>query len=252
MSNRENQQKMTPERLARWRKDVLARLDVLRTKARLACQYLEAHGRDELHDKADIVNAWIAIKERFPEDFEPPRMFDLNRHLSFAMPHDFGDIETLDIPAIEDAVNRYGRDGQEFIDHELEKLDNDIEVWELLHPQIRDACLESLQAGRYKDAGRAAMELLMDEIRRRSGRTDDGDSLIRNAVGVSNAIGFSDNGDGNEKNMTEGLKLVLQGLDKGVRNPLSHGHEGFARLETYQILITCSFLLGRMQSNDSD
>jgi uncharacterized protein (TIGR02391 family) len=163
------------------------------------------------------------------------------------MPQDFSDIETADAPAIERAIQRYGRHGNEFIEHELADLDIHLEAWELLHPQIRDYCMTQFESGFYRDAARAAVELLMDEIRRVTGRQDDGDALIRSAVGVGRKNGFSGNEDDNQKSVTEGLKLVLQGLYKGVRNPTSHGYDGFPRLETFQILTLCSFLLGRLQ-----
>jgi uncharacterized protein (TIGR02391 family) len=238
---------MTPEQLKRWRKEILARLDILKSMARQAQQYLEANNLNELKDTGSIRDAWLRVRERLPEDLKPPRVTDLNRHLGFAMPHDFCDIETLDIPAIEAAIERYGRHGDEFIEYELTTLNVDLETWELLHPQIRDACMAQYENGLYRDAARAAVELLLDEVRRCTGRQDDGDALIRGAVGVARQIGFSTNADDNEKSITEGLKLVLQGLYKGVRNPASHGYNGFLRLETFQILTLCSFLLSRMQ-----
>ena len=238
---------MNPEQLTRWGKDILARLDVLKTKARQAQQYLEANGLRELNDKEDIEEAWLRVQERFPVDLKPLRAGDLDRHLGFAMPHDFSDIEQLDIPAIEGAIKRYGRRGNEFIEHELAALDAEFEAWELLHPQVRDACMTQYDNRLYRDAARAAVELLMDEIRRFTGRQDDGDALIRGAVGVTRQIAFSANEDDNQKSITEGLKLVLQGLYKRIRNPASHGYDGFARLETYQIMTLCSFLLSRLQ-----
>lgn len=83
----------------------------------------------------------------------------------------------------------------------------------------------------------------MDEIRRYTGRQDDGDPLLRAVVGVGRRIGFSSNSDDNERGVTEGLKMILQGLYKGVRNPASHGYDGYSRLEAFQILVMCSFLL---------
>jgi uncharacterized protein (TIGR02391 family) len=238
---------MTPEELNRWKREILGRLDVLKTKARHARQYLEAHDLDALEDKQDIVEAWRRVQERFPEDLDPPRVGDLNRHLGFAMPHDFSDIETLDIPAIEGAVERYGRRSDEFIAHELAVLEVGLEAWELLHPQVRDACMTQFENGLYRDAARAGIELIMDEIRRYTGRQDDGDPLLRAVVGVGRRIGFSPNSDDNERGVTEGLKMILQGLYKGVRNPASHGYGGYSRLEAFQILVMCSFLLGRMR-----
>ena len=80
---------MTPEQLKRWRREILARLDILKSKARQARQYLEANNLNELKDTSNIRDAWLRVRERFPEDLKPPRVNDLNRHLGFAMPHDF-------------------------------------------------------------------------------------------------------------------------------------------------------------------
>ena len=95
---------MTPERLKRWKKDILARLDILKSKARQARHYLEANSLPELKDTSDISDAWLRVRERFPDDLKPPPVNDLGRHLAFAMPHDFSDIESLDIPAIESSI----------------------------------------------------------------------------------------------------------------------------------------------------
>jgi uncharacterized protein (TIGR02391 family) len=241
---------MTPLEIEQWRRDLLARLDVLKSKARIARQLMEAKGLDVLEDKDDLLHAWRAVYERFPEDFKPLRGGDLSRHLRFAERHDFSDIEKLDVPSIIADVERHGRLGEDFIKHELSLLDVTLQASELLHPRIRDVCLTHLKNGSHKEAVRAAVDLLIDETRKLSGRTDDGDSLIRNAIGIANAIGFSDDSTDSEKNVTEGMKLVFQGIYKGVRNPSSHaGHIGFERLETFQILAMCSLLLGRMRLN---
>lgn len=238
---------MTPNDRRRWQKLMLGRLDVLRTKAVQAQQQLEARGLDTLEDRDDVSAAWRVVYERFPEDFKPPRAGDLARHLHFAQAHDFHDIVAFDIPAIEKAVKQYGHDPEELIARELDELDTDLEAWELLHAAIRDACLRRFHEGQYHEAVRAAVELLMDALRSLSGRSDDGDALIRGGIGVGKPVGFSSNSNDSEKAVTEGLKLILQGLYKGVRNPASHGFTDYSRLEAFQILATCSFLLGAMQ-----
>lgn len=239
---------MTPEELNSWRRLILERLDVLKTKAIQARRYMEARDLRELEDKADIRAAWDKVRELFPEGFVATRAGDLARHLGFAMQHDFSDIENLDIPALVGAVQHYGRRGEEHIRHEIEGLKINIDTWELLHPQVRDACKTQFDNGLHKEAARAAVELLMDELRQLTGRRDDGDQLIREVIGPNaGQVGFSECVDASQKSITEGLKQMLQGLYKGVRNPTSHGFDGFTRLETLQIMVLSSFLLGRLQ-----
>lgn len=61
---------MTPEELNRWKRETLGRLNGLKTKARHARQYLEAHGLDALEDKQDSMEAWHRVQEYFPEDLD--------------------------------------------------------------------------------------------------------------------------------------------------------------------------------------
>ena len=74
-------------------------------------------------------------------------------------------------------------------------------------------------------------DLLMDELRQLSGSDSDGDTLVRKAVDTTpGKLAFSDCQTNNAKQVTEGLKLTIQSLYKGVRNPSSHGWKGFGRV----------------------
>ena len=102
---------MTPRELARWRADLLSRLDALAHRARTTRQMLEAKQLRGLKDREEFLEAWRRIRELFPEDFEPARQTDLKRHILFAMPHDFHDIEHHDIPVVKQSVQNYRRAG---------------------------------------------------------------------------------------------------------------------------------------------
>lgn len=239
---------LPPEQIESWRRNVIGRLEVLGSKARQIQQSLEAKELRELEDKSDVVSTWERIKDLFPEDLVPARAGDLNRHMHFAQIGDFYDIEHLDVPAVAESVRRYGRGNQQLIEQEINNLEVDIGSWELLHPQIRDACQETFHQGQYAQTTRSAVELIMDELRRLTGQKSDGDALIRSVVGVTaGKLAFSTCNDDNERAVTEGLKQILQGLYKGVRNPTSHGWDGFSRLEAFQVLVMCSFLLSRQE-----
>jgi len=207
-----------------------------------------AHSEEEhLPSDQNIKAAWNKVTELFPEDFEPSRQSDLKRHIRFGYEHDFQDILDHDIPAIERSVHQYGLGRNDVISDELAALDHDIESWELLHPDIRDVCRSLFDQGAYSDVARKAVEVIMSEIRKRSGQQADGDALIRKAIGVNEPVGFSPNTDDNERQITEGLKQMLQGAYKGIRNPASHGYERYSRLEAMQIMVLCSFIMGRMR-----
>ena len=236
-----------------WRQEVLSRLDDLEHRARQCRQYLEAQGLDKLKDKSDFEDAWQRIKDLFPEDFSPSRAGDLERHVHFAMPHDFSDIELADIPAVKESVLRYGRRGKEFVEEQILSLKINSNISDTLHPLIKDACVGFVRDRNYQQAALAAVGVVMDEIRRLSDSQDDGDGLIRRTIGVQpGKLAFSHCETDSAKNVTEGLKLVAQGLYKGIRNPASHGFDEFGKLEVIQVMVTCSLLLSRLEIVECD
>lgn len=164
------------------------------------------------------------------------------------MPHDFSDIELHDIPAVRESILRYGQRGETFIEDQLDHLKLNSTVSDALHPLIKDGCVAFVRERQYRQAALAAVGIVMDELRRLSSSQGDGDSLIRNVVGVRpGKLAFSDCTDDNAKNVTEGLKMIAQGLYKGVRNPASHGWDRFGKQEVVQVMITSSLLLSRLQ-----
>ena len=102
---------MEPAQLEKWRNEVLSRLGALKVRARQIRQFMDAHDLHKLEDKADFEAAWQQIQDLFPEDLHPNRAGDLNRHIHFSERHDFSDIEEMDIPAVMESVQRYGRTG---------------------------------------------------------------------------------------------------------------------------------------------
>lgn len=239
---------MTPNELERWRNEVLARPEDLHIRARQIGQVMDAKNIPKMDDVSDFEAAWDRIEDMFPEDFRAERAGDLNRHIHFAMRHDFSDIEEMDIPAVMESVRRYGRRGQTFIKSELDRLTFGSSVDDIIHPRTRDACAGHLKQRAYREAARTCVGLVMDEFRRLAETEADGDSLIRQVVRTrAGGLAFSDCQSNNARQVTEGVKLIAQGLYKGVRNPASHGWNEFGRVEVIQIMSTCSLLITRLQ-----
>ena len=232
--------------LDRWQKEVLSRLDSLAHKARQCRQYLEAKDLRKLDDNGDFIAAWQRIRDLFPEGFSPNRADHLQRHAKFAMPHDFEDIELYDIPAVRRSVEAYGQRAS--MSDRLDALSLDATVGEAVHPLVKDACVSLVKERRYDMAAQAAVAIVMDELRRLSGSSTDGDDLIRRVVGVQpHMVAFSDCATTNAKTITQGLKTTTQGLYKGVRNPIAHGRTDVDKLEAIQVMVICSYLVSRLQ-----
>lgn len=239
---------MDAKSLDRWRNELLTRLDNLSIDARQIQQMMKARGQRELEDKSGFEAKWQRIEEMFPHDFHPNRAGDLARHVHFAHQHDFSDIEIFDIPAVMESVKRYGRSGAEFISEELERIHIGSDVSDLLHPQIKDACADLISKRQFGEAAQKTVGLLMDELRRLSGKDADGDSLIRQVIGTNlGNVAFSDCESKNSKQVTEGLKLIAQGLYRGVRNPVAHGWNELRSTDVLQIMAVCSFLLTNLR-----
>ena len=235
--------------LVRWKHEVLSRLDSLAQKARQCRQYLEINELRQLDDNEDFTSAWQRVRDLFPEGFHPDRANDLQRHARFAMPHDFEDIELHDIPAIRRAVEAYGR--KPSIRERLDALTLDASVSDALHPLIKDACVDHVKERQYTLACQAAIAVVMNELRRLSKSQTDGDKLIQRVIGVQpNKVAFSPCSTDNEKSISQGLKMIAQGLYKGVRNPIAHGRTDVDKLEAIQVMITCSLLVSRLRFVD--
>ena len=239
---------MNAKTLEKWRNGLLTRLENLAIDSRQVRQLMAASGQDELEDKSDFEAKWQRIYELFPDDFHPDRAGDLGRHIRFAEEHDFSDIENFDIPAVIESVKRYGRSGTKFITEEIERIHIGSDVSDLLHPQISDACSDLISKRQFAEAAQKAVGLLMDELRRLSGKDSDGDALIRNVIGTKPGfVAFSDCQSASSKQVTDGLKMIVQGLYKGVRNPVAHGWNELRSTDVLQIMTTCSFLLTNLQ-----
>jgi uncharacterized protein (TIGR02391 family) len=238
--------------LEKWRRELLDRLEDLQYRARQIQQYMQAENLGSLNEKPDeksgFQDTWTRLKELFLPGFTPGRADDLDRHILFAELHDFRDIELNDIPAVRASVEQFGRTGSEFIENRIAALTLNDSVSAILHPSIRDACIHFLRDGHNRQAAEAAVGVFMDELRRRSGETGDGDSLIRAVIQTRpGKMAFSQCDTDSAKNASEGLKQIAQGLYKGVRNPVAHGWDGYGRQEVIQVLVMCSLLLGRLQ-----
>lgn len=157
----------------------------------------------------------------------------------------------MDIPAVAASVTRFGRSGDRYVAQELDRLSFGAAISDLIHPQIKDLCTDLTAAGKHREVVNTSVGMLMDELRRLSRVDKDGDALIRQVVGtMPGKLAFSDCQNVSAKQVTDGLKLIAQGLYKGVRNPASHGWDGFGYSDALQIMVACSFLITRIQIVD--
>lgn len=244
---------MNPEQIKLWKKDLLARLDALEALARNARKDLDRRGEDGLEDKAKIEETWTGILDLLPEGFHPTRSSDLSRHVAWGQRVDFWDIEKHDVPEVRKSIQRYGLDGEDLALEKIEEQPLDLDAFELVHPEIRDAVLKSFTDREYDVAARSAVEIVMDEVRRMSGSSRDGVRLLNDAFrGREPLLRFTEDTTDQDRQVSDAMRLILQALYTGIRNPIAHTWEGLSRFESFQVMVTASFVLNRLQISHDD
>jgi uncharacterized protein (TIGR02391 family) len=121
--------------------------------------------------------------------------------------------------------------------------------WEdLLHVSVREAALPQFRNGHWRDAQLNAVMAVLEVIRARTGLQLDGDQLITRVFGQNQpllTVGDLTTPSGRDAQL--GFMLVLQGMNKGTRNPRAHSlaHDLNA-LRTAQYLVFASLLARRV------
>lgn len=187
----------------------------IRTAAFEAWDDLDAPGAEAPHTvkvmMATLVNHLFTVMP------EAKGHSNLLRHISFNQKSDFKDILSYDLPAIEEALVRWAESGSD-------KPKQKFGFEDLLHKLIVEKSLPLYRDHHYRQAVWEAYQAVYTEIRRRSGRTEDGMELI-GAVFSTKAplLVASDLTTETGINVHKGLMQMLQGAWQGFRNPLAHG-----------------------------
>ena len=137
------------------RPKALTRLDDLKHRAKQSGHCFEANLLRKLEDNSPFQDSQ-RTKEPLPKDFSRNRAGDLSRHAYFAMPHDFSEVESHDIPAVRQSILRRGRKGDDFIVDQPEDFRLNSTATDALHPLIKDACVHFLRKRRFRTATLAA------------------------------------------------------------------------------------------------
>lgn len=120
-----------------------------------------------------------------------------------------------------------------------ESNSSDLSIDEL-HEQIILKCKHHMQANNYEEAALNALKLIEVKVKEKSQvKNEVGVKLMRQAFNIDSPI-FEISEDRGER---EGWQHLLAGLMGAVKNPHSHNFIIRNRLEAFQILAFCSYLL---------
>lgn len=103
--------------------------------------------------------------------------------------------------------------------------------WRHIHESVRDASFNDYQNADYYRSVVESIKRYESNVQSKSGRTDDGQTLMNNAFGTGHPLLVAENykktdggefSDPTKDNIEEGQKFLSAGLMRGVRNPLAH------------------------------
>jgi uncharacterized protein (TIGR02391 family) len=96
--------------------------------------------------------------------------------------------------------------------------------WSLLNPAVVGRAMPRFKAGHYADAVEAALKVVSQQVRDKTGLTEDGASLMLKAFSPKNPhLVFDDPMPGTKDSLQQGYMQIFAGTMTGVRNPKAHG-----------------------------
>ncbi len=169
---------------------------------------------------------------------------NLGRHIGFAMRHDMVDIVNKDLPNIEAGIRR-----------KIEEMAREANpkrygFEDLLEEKIKTASLNLYSGGHYKAAVLAACDVIIEDIRSRTGLTLDGVDLVNQAFGgKSPLLTWVEGEDKTSHNVRLGYTDLARGAMAAIRNVYTHGGNfTYAPLQAARHLVFLSTILYRLQS----
>jgi uncharacterized protein (TIGR02391 family) len=125
------------------------------------------------------------------------------------------------VPAV-DFSNIFGMDGEEFEQGFSESFQTG-GFWTLIHPSIREEVSGRFTIKEYADAVMAALQVVAQTVRDKTGLRDDGARLMGNAFGGDSPyLVFEDPMPLTQQAMQTGYQQLFAGAMTGVRNPKAH------------------------------
>ncbi|MBP7528115.1 MAG: hypothetical protein KA801_09330 [Syntrophorhabdaceae bacterium] len=120
-------------------------------------------------------------------------------------------------------------------------------------PKLRKS-IQLFEQGQYESSARTALVILEEVIRETAKIDSYGVGLISqafsfkydlqtNSITVFPPIMINDLKSEEDRNEHEGIKLMLLGVMRGIRNIIAHHSKDFLPKECLQILMTCDFLV---------
>jgi uncharacterized protein (TIGR02391 family) len=117
-----------------------------------------------------------------------------------------------------------------------------------LHPRIAQVSTELYQDGHYSNAVFDASKALINFVKEKSGRHDDGAPLMRTVFSVKDPIlAFNDLKDQSDRDEQEGMMHLFEGAVLGIRNPRGHSFLDDSPDRALEYIALLSMLANRLE-----
>lgn len=119
--------------------------------------------------------------------------------------------------------------------------------WALINPKVESEARQRFEVGHYADAVEWALKVVAEEVRRRTGLTDDGSVLMRQAFSAKKPhLKFEDPIPATQVSLQQGYMEIFAGTMTGIRNPKAHGMVQLDRRRCIHFLFLASLLVDKI------
>lgn len=119
--------------------------------------------------------------------------------------------------------------------------------WSLIHPAIAAEARSRFVTKHYADAVEAALKVVAQQVRARTGLTVDGADLMHQAFSPNRPyLTFQDPIPDTQRSMQQGYMEVFAGAMTGIRNPKAHGVITLDRRRTIHFIFLASLLADKI------
>jgi uncharacterized protein (TIGR02391 family) len=119
--------------------------------------------------------------------------------------------------------------------------------WSLINPKVQIEARPRFQSQHYADAVEWALKVVAEEVRRRTGLTDDGSVLMHQAFSAKKPhLAFQDPIPATRDSLQQGYMEIFAGTMTGIRNPKAHGMVQLDRRRCIHFLFLASLLADKI------
>ena len=130
----------------------------------------------------------------------------------------------------------------------------DTDFWDLIHPTIRELCIERFNGGHYADSVEASLKEINKRVKEivkiKTGEERDGADLMYHAFPIDNPlIVLDDLTTTSGKDIQDGYMHIFAGAMRGIRNPKAHDNITITPERAIHFIFLASLLMQKLDES---